>query len=88
MKLPKNFSFPKKLLTQINECSLGGFILFTFDKNGVPEINSNFDNPQSAMAMQYFMINWMNAIEQVNQENTIESIRREQDNLENGQDGD
>lgn len=71
----KHFQFPESILTQIDECSQGGFLLFTFDKNGMPEVRSKFDNPQNAMAMHYYVINWFNAIEQINLENTINNIR-------------
>ena len=71
----KEFSFPESILNQIDECSQGGFLLFTFDKNGMPEVRSKFDNPQNAMAMHYYIINWLNAVEQINLENTIQNIK-------------
>lgn len=71
----KEFHFPESILGQIDECSQGGFLLFTFDKNGMPEVRSKFDNAQNAMAMHYYIINWLNAVEQINLENTIQNIK-------------
>ena len=71
----KEFHFPESILSQIDECSQGGFLLFTFDKNGMPEVRSKFDNAQNAMAMHYYIINWLNAVEQINLENTIQNIK-------------
>jgi len=71
----KEFHFPDSILSQIDECSQGGFLLFTFDKNGMPEVRSKFDNAQNAMAMHYYIINWLNAVEQINLENTIQNIK-------------
>jgi len=87
----KEFKFPESILSQIDECSQGGFLLFTFDKNGMPEVRSSFDNPQNAMAMHYYIINWLSAIEQINLENTINNIKTvtdEDQDQDNGDDND
>lgn len=65
MSKQKDFKFPKQLLGQINECSGGGFCLFTFDEYGKPQIYSQFDNPICAMAMQYYIENWTAAVSNV-----------------------
>jgi hypothetical protein len=83
----KEFHFPESILGQIDECSQGGFLLFTFDKNGMPEVRSKFDNAQNAMAMHYYIINWLNAVEQINLENTIHNIKTATDEDGDG-DGD
>lgn|GEM_PF-1013168 len=87
----KEFHFPESILSQIDECSQGGFLLFTFDKNGMPEVRSKFDNAQNAMAMHYYIINWLNAVEQINLENTIQNIKMvsedEEDDDDDGDDG-
>jgi len=61
----KDFKFPEKLLSQINECSGGGFCIFTFDEYGKPQVYSQFDNPIYAMAMQYYIENWTAAVSNV-----------------------
>jgi len=78
-KKNKEFTFPQKLLEQINECSSGGYLLFVFNKDGAPEIHSQFDHIQGAMAMQYYINNWTNAIDQMNLNNTIENIHNNQE---------
>lgn len=83
----KNFQFPEKLLSQIDECSQGGFLLFTFDTDGSPEVRTKFDNIQNAMAMHYYIINWLNAVEQMNLEKTIQDIKISSANEENNNDG-
>ena len=59
----KEFQFPDSILSQIDECSQGGFLLFTFDKKGMPEVRSKFDNAQNAMAMHYYINNWLNHLD-------------------------
>ena len=71
----KSFVFPSRILEQINECSSGGFILFTFDKDGHPEMHSFFDGPQQAMAMQYYVENWMKATETLNISSVAQDIK-------------
>jgi hypothetical protein len=57
---------PDQVLAQINEWSSGGFLLFTFDEHGNPQINSNFDNQNYAASMQYYISNWVKAIDCIN----------------------
>ena len=68
------FVFPKQILDQINECSNGGFILFTLNDEGLPEVHSDFDNPIHAMALQYYVNNWSKAVEMLNAEATTSSL--------------
>ena len=84
----KEFHFPESILSQIDECSQGGFLLFTFDKHGMPEVRSKFDNAQNAMAMHYYIINWLNAVEQINLENTIQNIKMVSEDEDDGDDED
>ena len=86
----KEFQFPDSILSQIDECSQGGFLLFTFDKKGMPEVRSKFDNAQNAMAMHYYINNWLSAVEQINLENTIHNIiaaDKEDDDDDDDEDG-
>ena len=70
----KKFVFPKQVLSNINECSNGGFILFTLNDEGLPEVHSDFDNPIHAMALQYYVNNWSKAVEMLNTEATTSSL--------------
>ena len=65
-KKQKSFVLPKDILSKINECSSGGFVLFTFDEFGNPHINSQFDSMTHAVAMQYYISNWLQAIDDIN----------------------
>tara|TARA_R110000787_G_scaffold118578_7_gene229468 strand:- start:4660 stop:4932 length:273 start_codon:yes stop_codon:yes gene_type:complete len=49
------FTFPKALLSQVNECSHGGFILLTFDDEQEPRLYSHFDSSMSALALQSYL---------------------------------
>jgi hypothetical protein len=60
------FTMPPKLLEQINECSSGGYILFTFDEQGLLQVNSKFDGPVHAVAMHSHISTWARAIEDIN----------------------
>ena len=79
MKNNKGFEFPSSLLNQIEECSGGGFVLFTYDEEGLPQVHSAFDNMQNALGMQYYVSNWSKAIETMNLEATINSMTEEVD---------
>jgi hypothetical protein len=70
---------PDQVLAQVNEWSSGGFLLFTFDEYGNPQINSNFDSQSHAASMQYYVSNWVKAIDVLNLamvSNAINQARR------------
>ena len=81
-KKKKPFQFPTSVLNQIEECSGGGFILFVFDEEGRPTVHSVFDNMQNAMGMQYYIDNWSKAISDINLSNTIDSIHKDLNEIE------
>ena len=56
----------KPLLRQLNDHSGGGFVLFCFDEEGLPVMNSNFEGHSEALALQYYIQNWSKALETVN----------------------
>lgn len=60
------FEIPQKTLSQINEFSSGGFVLFTFDEDGNPRMASQFDSIPHAAAMQYFIYNWSKVLNSAN----------------------
>ena len=64
----------KPLLRQVNDHSGGGFLLFNFDKQGVPEMHSNFESHTEAMALQYYVQNWLKAVELITIEQMSQSI--------------
>lgn len=68
------YEIPQALLTQLNEFSYGGYMLFTFDEGGNPVLNSNFDSNTHAIAMHSHIRQWSQAIEQINLEFTIANL--------------
>ena len=74
MSQSKPFKMPTSLLKQLDECSYGGFVLFSFDADGNPQVHSKFDNSVNAMALQQFVSNWNDAIKMMNTENTLNTL--------------
>lgn len=70
----KTFQMPEQILRQINEFSQGGFILFTFNDQGIPETTAMFDSPPHSIAMASFVKNWSNAIEEIHKNITIQNM--------------
>ena len=68
------FKFPKSILAQINECSKGGFILFTLNDEGDPIVHSCFDDSTAALALQYYAKNWTEVIDELNNKATFSNI--------------
>ncbi len=70
----KNFTFPQKTLDQINECSNGGFILFTIDADGTPVAHSQCDTVTELLALQNYVGTWSKTMEEVNVESLVASF--------------
>ena len=66
------FKIPPSLLAQINECSNGGYVLFTFNSAGQPVVHSNFDTPMNAMALEYYINHYIKTLEVMNLETSID----------------
>jgi hypothetical protein len=67
----------KPLLRNINDQANGGFIIFSFGKDGYPLVNSHFDDASKAMALQHYIQNWSLAVDAVTLENTVASMEME-----------
>lgn len=70
-----DFNVPDATLKQLGEFSGGGFILFIYDQNGTPRTYADFDSAAHGLGMQKFMQNWLNVVDSVNLENSIEAIQ-------------
>ena len=68
------FKIPPSLLAQINECSNGGFVLFTFNSEGHPVTHTNFDTPMNAMALEYYINHYIKTLEAINLEASVEFL--------------
>jgi len=66
------FKIPPSLLAQINECSNGGYVLFTFNSLGNPVTHSNFDTPMNAMALEYYIGHYIKTLEAINLEAAVD----------------
>ena len=76
----RGFEIPQSMLRQLNEFSDGGFVLFTFDDNGNPNVHSKFDTNKDAMALQMFISNYADAIEEISVRSTLNSMSSEDPN--------
>jgi hypothetical protein len=78
----------KPLLREINEHSGGGFVLFYFNEDGLPEVSNNFETSAEALALQYYVQNWSKALEKINIETMTNAIVEDsgmyEDDEENG----
>lgn len=70
----KKLQIPQEILARINEFSSGGFILFTFDEHGNPNITSCFDSQTHSVAMQYYIGNWVKALDQITANITTQTL--------------
>jgi len=64
----------KPLLRQLNDHSGGGFVLFCFNEEGMPEVTNNFDTNAEALALQYYIQNWSQAVQTINVESMANGI--------------
>ena len=71
------FKIPPSLLAQINECSNGGYVLFTFNSLGHPVTHSNFDTPMNAMALEYYINHYIKTLEAINLEMSVDCFTDE-----------
>lgn len=83
MKKKRKMPFPKHLLNQIDEWSNGGYILFNFDQEGVPEISADFADYKNALCLQAYVALWAKAMEENNVNLCMESLKDDTDD-ENG----
>tara|TARA_Y100000310_G_scaffold281127_1_gene301410 strand:+ start:755 stop:1027 length:273 start_codon:yes stop_codon:yes gene_type:complete len=79
------FVMPKHILNQVNECSNGGYVLFYFNAEGIPEVYTAFDTPMHAMAIQYYIEHWASAIETVSLDASVDALKSEEDGEESGE---
>ena len=68
------FELPRQLLTQLNECSNGGYILLNFSNNGDPRVYVNSDNTLNFMALLQHGSNYITAMNQLGIMETMQSI--------------
>jgi hypothetical protein len=75
----KKGRIPKSILSQLNECTGGGFLLFSCDNKGNVNVESHFDNNLFAMSLTSYVKNWAEAVDQVTLDNLIKGINENLD---------
>jgi hypothetical protein len=80
--MPEKFRVPDSILSELNEYSGGGFILFIYDNEGRPKPYATFDDPARGLGMQKYIQNWLAVVDNLNLENSMEQIYQEQPNTE------
>lgn len=68
------FTIPESFLKQLNEFSNGGFFLVTISDEGDPVIHCNFDTSIQALAIQKYISQWSNTVEDLQVENIRENM--------------
>lgn len=70
----KKFQIPEQLLRSLDECSGGGYVLFAFNQDGIPEPFATFDSPTHSLAAIQYISNWVDAVKATNLEMTKNSM--------------
>jgi hypothetical protein len=81
--MKKSFVIPNSVLSQLNECSSGGFLLFSFDDTGTARSYVKFDTEMHLLALQKTAEYWIDGMENAN----IENMKSEIDNPEESDEG-
>ena len=76
--MKKGFVIPSSILSQLNECSAGGFLLFSFDDAGTARSYVKFDTEMHLLALQKTAEYWCDGMENAN----LEHMKSEMDNSE------
>lgn len=74
MATNNGFVVPKETLERLNEFSGGGFILFIYDENQNPRPYAKFDTMAHGLGMQRFLENWVEAVHNINVDNTTQAL--------------
>lgn len=76
-KEQNNGGIPQRLLHELNEHAVGGFILFYYNsESGSPEHIMSFDTPAHCLGLQKYMADWGEALHNINVDEAENSIRR------------
>ena len=73
----KDFQLPDSILTQMEEMSGGGFIIFILDSNNKPSVYESFDGYGQESQVKSFALDWLDAEREIRKEilkNDIRSI--------------
>lgn len=77
-KPQNNGELPKHVVNQLVEHTVGGFMLFYFNQEtGEPDKILSFDSPAHCLALQKYISDWQQAINQVNMDIAINAIHED-----------
>lgn len=84
----KPFEFPKTLLNSIDECSAGGFLLFTINESGQIEPFMSFNSEITARAITDYCGDFAKSFKEINNAGMISSMSETFDSEEEDEDSD
>lgn len=74
-KIAKDGSVPDRLLEELNQHTVGGFVLFYFNSiDGAPEQAMIFDSPAHSLGLQKHILDWSVALQEINVDEERESF--------------
>ena len=79
-----NFTLPSSIISQLNEFSYGGFLLFCFDETGAPRFYAQFDNELNMMGLQKSAELWLKGVNDINAMNIKNQLSEPIDDLSEG----
>lgn len=71
----KDFQLPDAILSQMEEMSGGGFIIFILDSNNKPSVYESFDGYGQESQVKNFALDWLEAEREVRKEILKNDIR-------------
>ena len=79
-----NFTLPSSIISQLNEFSYGGFLLFSFDDTGAPRFYAQFDNELNMVGLQKSAELWLKGVNDINAMNIKNQLSEPIDDLDEG----
>ena len=79
---------PEETLTMLSEWSYGGYVLFSFDGEGRPQVHSSASDELNAMSLQFFIRGWSEAMDEISRESFLQNIADSVRNEDDEEDGD
>lgn len=71
----KDFQLPDSILSQMEEMSGGGFIIFILDSNNKPSVYESFDGYGQESQVKNFALDWLEAEREIRKEILKNDIR-------------
>lgn len=62
-EVPRYADLPEEFLTKLNTFTYGGYMLFYFDAQGEPHVETQFNEPVDAIALKKFALDILEALD-------------------------